>query len=43
MLPDQVRTQYKDCDDQVYVVGIEFTDANGVRWYRDERGALKER
>jgi hypothetical protein len=42
-LPDRVRTQYKDCDDQVYVVGIEFTDANGVRWYRDERGALKER
>ena len=43
VLPDRVRGQYEDCNDQVYVVGIEFTDANGVRWYRDERGTLEER
>jgi hypothetical protein len=42
-LPAQVRNQYEECNDRVYVVGIEFTDANGVRWYRNERAVLEER
>jgi len=29
-----------ECSDQVYLVGIEFTDANGRRWMSDERAAL---
>jgi hypothetical protein len=31
-----------ECNGQVYVVGAEFTDANGVRWMRDARGALQD-
>lgn len=30
----------EECNDDVYLVGIEFTDASGIRWFRDERGAL---
>ena len=32
-----------ECNDNVYVVSIEFTDAAGHRWERDPYGALKER
>jgi hypothetical protein len=32
----------EECNTQVYLVGIEFTDANGIGWMRDERGALHE-
>jgi hypothetical protein len=32
-----------ECNDQLYLVGIEFTDASGERWYRDERAALRPR
>lgn len=42
-LPDRVRRMADICDDQAYVVGIEFTDARGTRWFRDERGALHDR
>jgi hypothetical protein len=42
-LPQRVRGQYEDCNDQVYVVGVEFTDADGNRWYRNERAALEPR
>jgi hypothetical protein len=42
-LPQRVRGQYQDCDDQLYVVGVEFTDADGARWYRNERAALEAR
>lgn len=41
-LPDRVRSMDEKCDDQVYLVSIEFTDANGTRWMRDERGALHD-
>jgi hypothetical protein len=39
-LPEQIRSMAEECNGQVYVVGIEFTDANGIRWMRDARGAL---
>jgi hypothetical protein len=39
-LPQQICAQADECNDQVYLVGIEFTDAKGIRWIRDERGAL---
>ena len=39
-MPDRVRDMADECSDQVYLVGIEFTDANGTRWMRDERAAL---
>jgi hypothetical protein len=42
MLPDRVQAMAEQCNDQVYLVGIEFTDANGSRWIRDERGALHD-
>lgn len=42
-LPDRVREQYRGVDDQLYVVGVEFTDANGQRWCRNERAALEAR
>jgi hypothetical protein len=41
-LPDRVRNMSGECDDRVYLVGIEFTDANGIGWMRDERAALHE-
>jgi len=40
-IPDQVRKMLDQCDDQVYVTSIEFTDAAGTQWERDPRGALK--
>lgn len=33
--------QDPQCDDDVYVASITFTDAAGNRWERDPRGALK--
>ncbi len=42
-LPERVRNQSEVCNDQVYLVGIEFTDANGGRWFRNERAALEPR
>jgi hypothetical protein len=42
-LPERVRNQSEGCNDQVYLVGIEFTDANGHRWFRNERAALEPR
>ena len=41
-LPERIRSMDTECNDQVYLVGIEFTDANGARWTRDERGSLHE-
>jgi hypothetical protein len=42
-IPAQVRNMIKECDDSVYAVSIEFTDADGNRWERDPRGALVPR
>jgi len=42
-LPARVRDRWQDCNDEVYVVGVEFTDANGARWYRNERAVLEPR
>jgi hypothetical protein len=42
-LPERIKRQYEFCDDEVYLVGVEFTDANGQRWYRNERAALEAR
>jgi hypothetical protein len=39
-LPDSVRITERECNGDVYLVGIEFTDASGARWIRNERGAL---
>jgi hypothetical protein len=39
-LPERVISMAEECSTQVYLVGIEFTDANGIGWRRDERGAL---
>jgi hypothetical protein len=39
-IPDQVRKMIDQCDDQVYMTSIEFTDAIGVLWERDPRGEL---
>ncbi len=39
-LPATVRSGADECSDDVYLVAIEFTDASGIRWRRDERGAL---
>jgi hypothetical protein len=41
-LPRRVRNMAQECNNDVYLVGIEFTDANGIRWFRDERGALHD-
>jgi hypothetical protein len=41
-LPARVRDMAEECNDEVYLVGIEFTDANGIRWRRDERAALHD-
>jgi hypothetical protein len=30
-----------ECDEQMYLVGIEFKDANGRRWYRNENATLR--
>ena len=29
-----------ECNDDVYLVGAEFTDANGIPWFRDARRSL---
>jgi hypothetical protein len=42
-LPSRVREMAKECNDRVYLVGIEFTDANGNHWWRDARAALHDR
>lgn len=39
-IPPQVRNMINECNDSVYVVSIEFTDAAGSKWERDPRGAL---
>jgi len=41
-LPERVRSMAQECNDNVYLVGVEFTDANGIKWFRDERGALHD-
>jgi hypothetical protein len=41
-LPEHVRNMAKECNGQVYLIGIEFTDANGMRWFRDERAVLHD-
>jgi hypothetical protein len=40
-IPDQISDMVEQCDDQVYVTSIEFTDASGGRWERDPRGGLR--
>jgi hypothetical protein len=42
-LPLRVRHMAQECNADVYLVGVEFTDAHGIRWFRDERGALHDR
>ena len=42
-IPEVIANQIKTIGREVYVVGIEFTDAAGYRWERDARGALKDR
>jgi hypothetical protein len=42
-LPDRVRSMANECNDDVYLVGVEFTDARGARWFRDERAVLHDR
>jgi len=42
-IPEVIANQIKTIGWEVYVVGIEFTDAAGYRWERDARGALKDR
>jgi hypothetical protein len=39
-LPATVQNTGEECNDNAYVVGIEFTDASGARWMRDARGVL---
>lgn len=39
-LPKRVRDMVKECNDNLYVVGLEFTDARGTRWMRNARGDL---
>lgn len=39
-IPPDIRNKIDTCDDNTYVVSIEFTDAAGNRWERDPRGAL---
>ena len=39
-IPPDVQHREVTCDDNVYVVGIEFTDANGNRWRRTEHADL---
>jgi hypothetical protein len=39
-IPDQTRNMIDRCDDDTYVVSIEFTDAAGNLWKRDPRGTL---
>lgn len=41
-LPENVRGMAEECNGQLYLVGIEFTDANGTRWVRDERAVLHD-
>ncbi len=42
VIPDQIKNMINECNDDTYVVSIEFTDTAGNRWERDPRGALKE-
>jgi len=39
-LPEDIRSMAEECSTQVYLVAIEFTDNNGTRWIRNERGLL---
>jgi hypothetical protein len=39
-IPQQVSDMLDQVNDNVYAVGIEFTDGAGNRWERDPRGAL---
>lgn len=41
-LPQRVRNMGEKCNDDVYLVGVEFTDSSGAHWMRDERGALRD-
>lgn len=41
-LPEDVRRQTENIKTSTYVAGIDFRDTAGVRWRRDERGALVE-
>jgi hypothetical protein len=42
-IPLEFKRHSIECDDSVFVVSIEFTDASGNRWERDPRGALNPR
>lgn len=41
-LPQDIRDMEPECNDQTYLVAIDFTDNSGARWTRDARGALAE-
>lgn len=42
-IPLEIKRHVIECDDSVFIVSIEFTDASGNRWERDPRGALNPR
>jgi hypothetical protein len=42
-IPEVIANMIKTIGREVYVVGIEFTDAAGYRWERDARGSLQDR
>lgn len=42
-IPEAIANMINTIGREMYVVGIEFTDAAGYRWERDARGALKDR
>ncbi len=39
-MPDHLRAEEANGNDQTWLVAIEFTDASGTRWLRDPRGML---
>jgi hypothetical protein len=41
-LPQRVRTMAQKCNDDVYLVAVEFTDASGAHWKRNEYGSLQD-
>jgi hypothetical protein len=40
-LPARIRKQSKERSDRLYLVGVEFTDADGRRWFRRGRDVLE--
>ena len=41
-VPETIKHTIVNADTDSFAVGIEFTDAGGIRWERDPHGALKE-